>query len=319
MSSMSQETTAAIRASGLVREYAPDRGVCGIDFDVSWGECFALLGRNGSGKSTLTKLLIGTETPDRGEIRVAGRSVGKLTRRDRLAHLADLGIALDTSVHWPKLTGSANSWFIASTYGLSGDALEARLGKLLDEADLSEQSDDHVANYSFGMRRKLSVIEAMCHDPRVLVLDEPTSGVDVQFAAKLAESIADRCKRGLVTWVASNDPDWVAEVATRVAFIDKGRVSAIGTVAELLAEVSSYQEIRVKVESGASVPQPTDGRIQSYVQSEGRITAVAEEDPLVIPSLMEWIIEHGARIESVQVRRSSLRDAFVMKTGEELT
>ena len=316
---MSSPQEVAIRATGLVREYAPERGVCGIDLEVGWGECFALLGRNGSGKSTLTRLLIGIEKQDRGEIAVSGRSVVELSPSDRVLHLRELGIALDTSIHWKKLSGEANASFVANSYRMSRSKIEGRLNSLFGTASIADQADDAVGNYSFGMRRKLSIVEALAHDPKILVLDEPTSGVDAHFAERLGELVKERSQRGLTTWIASNDPDWVAGVAGRVAFVEKGRISAIGTVPELLAEVSPYQEIQVAVESPHPVSSPDDARIKTYTQNDEKITIVAEEDPMLIPSIMEWIIGQNARITSVQVRRSSLRDAFLLKTGEELS
>ena len=318
MSSQDQQQL-AVRATGLVREYAPERGVCGIDLEIGSGECFALLGRNGSGKSTLTRLLIGLEMQDRGEIVVSGRNVAELSPSGRVMHLRELGIALDTSIHWKKLSGTANAWFIANSYRMSRSKIEDRLNTLFETASIADQADDAVGNYSFGMRRKLSILEALVHDPKILVLDEPTSGVDAHFAERLAELIEERSRRGQTTWIASNDPDWVAGVAGRVAFVEKGKISAIGTVPELLAEVAPYQEIQVAVESPKPVSSPDDARIKTYAQNEEKITIVAEEDPMLIPRVMEWIIGQNAKITSVQVRRSSLRDAFLLKTGEELS
>lgn len=308
----------AIYARNLVREYASDRGVCGVDLDVQWGECFALLGRNGSGKSTLSRLLIGMEKPDSGELSVAGTSLLSLNGRQRVAHLRNLGIALDTSIHWSKLPGFSNAWFVAGSYGMSSEDMERKLNNLMDEAALSDQKGDNVSSYSFGMRRKLSIVEAICHDPRILVLDEPTSGVDVHFSDRLAEIIRERSSRNLTTWIASNDPEWVAEAATRVAFMDKGRMIASGTVAELLAEVAPYQEIKITLVAEESIPPFDDPGIRSFDRSETGITVLAEEDPMLIPRLMEWIVVRGGKIESVQVRRSTLRDVFLLKTGEDL-
>ena len=318
MSSSGQQQL-AIHAVDLVREYAPERGVCGIDLEVGWGECFALLGRNGSGKSTLTRLLIGMEKQDRGEITVSGRSVADLSPGERVGHLRELGISLDTSIHWKKLTGATNAWFVAHSYRMSRSKIDDRLKALFDTASIADQADDSVGNYSFGMRRKLSILEALVHEPKILVLDEPTSGVDAHFAERLAEIIGERSANGLTTWIASNDPDWVAGVAGRVAFVEKGKISAIGTVPELLAEVAPYQEIQVAIESPHPVASPDDARIKTYTQNDDKITVVAEEDPMLIPNIMEWIISQNARITSVQVRRSSLRDAFLLKTGEELS
>jgi ABC-2 type transport system ATP-binding protein len=307
-----------ISARGLVREYAPDRGVCGVDLDVHPGECFALLGRNGSGKSTLTRLLIAEEAPDAGTLTVNGRDLTALGSRERLEHLRSLGIAMDTSIHWSKLSGTDNAWFVASAYGLDADGTGKQLSELLPIANLVEQADDPVADYSYGMRRKLSIVEAITHRPELLVLDEPTSGVDVHFSAALAELIQARSAEERATWVASNDPEWVAEVATRVAFMDRGRIVSIGTVRELLAEIAPYQEIQVELTKPEAIPAPNEAGVQSFTQTDTHLVIVADEDPMLVPKLMEWVIGCGGILESVQVKQPTLRDAFLLKTGKDL-
>lgn len=311
-------TRSVIRARGLVREYAPERGVSGVDLDVHHGDCFSLLGRNGSGKSTLTRLLIAEESPDSGELSVTGRDLTSLSGADRIEHLRQMGIAMDTSVHWTKLSGTANAWFVASTYALSSDRIATGLSDLLALADLSEQSNDAVSKYSYGMKRKLSVVEALIHEPDILVLDEPTSGVDAHFSAALADLIQQRNADGRVTWVASNDPEWVAQVATRVAFMDRGKIVSVGTVQELLAEIAPYQEIQVELTKPASVRKPDLPGVQSYQQSDQSLVIVADDDPMLVPKAMEWIIAEGGQISSVQVKQPSLRDAFMLKTGKDL-
>jgi ABC-2 type transport system ATP-binding protein len=309
----------AISARNLVREYEPGRGVCGVDVSVEWGECFALLGRNGSGKTTLSRLLTAEEKPDSGSLEVSGIDVARLRPAERQQHLASLGVAMDTSIHWQKLSGMDNAWFVGSTYGMAPAALAPRLADLFEQAGLREQAEDAVANYSFGMKRKLSLVEALAHDPKILILDEPTSGVDAQFSNTLAEFLATRGRAGKASWIASNDPEWVAQVAGRVAFMDQGKIIAIGTVQELLDEVASYQEISVTLSTGVSISHPEHAGVQSFHQSEKRVTIVADDDPMLVPGLMQNIVEQGATIRAVEVKRASLRDAFLMKTGRDLS
>lgn len=315
---------AAIHAAGLYREYDPGRGVCGVDLDVATGECFALLGRNGSGKSTLTRLLIAEEQADRGALAVYGVDLTNLTESRRVAHLGSLGIAMDASVHWEKVSGADNAFFVGSVYGTNAAAtrssghIEDRTSRLFALAGLSEQAEDPVGNYSFGMKRKLSIVEAIAHDPALLVLDEPTSGVDAQFSAALADVVRDRTARGRTTWVASNDPEWVAEVATRVAFIHKGRFIRVGTVSELLSQVTSAQEIRVTLASAEPIRDLGEPGVQSFHQHDDSVTIVADDDPALVPKIMAAVVTAGGAIQSLEVRRPGLRDAFLLATGEDL-
>lgn len=221
-----------IQLSGVVREYSPGHGVRGITLSVAAGECFAAVGRNGSGKSTLARLLTGLDRPAAGTVAVFGHRVDRGVR----AHLPRTGYLAETSRHWDALTGRANAWFTARSYGLSRLAVEARLKALLDATELSAQADHAVAAYSFGMRRKLGIVQAVCHDPDLLILDEPTAGLDTPCRTWLAQHVRERCASGKTTWISSADPEWVSAIATRAAFLVSGRITAEGPVSEFLAE-----------------------------------------------------------------------------------
>ena len=303
-----------VSARDLRRQYGPGRGVCGVSLDVAPGECFALLGRNGSGKTTLTRLLLALERPDSGSLTVCGESVSGGGR----AHLWKVGAVLDKSVHYEVLSGWQNAWFVGRAFAVSGDELPGRLRALFDLAELTPRAHDPVGEYSYGMRRKLNFVEALCHEPDLLVLDEPTAGVDVQFLLALTQLVRTRSDAGRTTWVSSNDPDWVAGVATRVGFIDDGRIIAEGTVDELVAEVSPLREVRVRIAGTVPVAVPELEGMRSFSQTGAEIRALLEKDGLLVPRLVESIVSAGADVLSVEVLQSSLRDAFLLKTGKAL-
>lgn len=303
-----------VEAKDLVREYAAGRGVCGISLSVEAGECYALLGRNGSGKSTLTRLLLGLERPDGGELTVLGHPVPAAPR----GHLSRLGAALDTSVHWEALSGWANAGFVARAYGMAEDAIRSRLGELFELADLASQADEPVSRWSFGMRRKLSLVEALCHQPELLVLDEPTAGVDEHFLVRLAERVRDRSAAGRTTWVAANDAEWLAGVATRVAFLDGGRLVAEGAVGELVGEVAPLREVQITLAAVAEVPRPDLDGLRALSQEGTTLRALVEDDRALTPRLIEHVVAAGGQVQRVEVLRSTLREAFLLKTGEAL-
>ncbi|MFC1607301.1 ABC transporter ATP-binding protein [Candidatus Latescibacterota bacterium] len=286
----------------------------GISLDLYPGECFAVLGRNGSGKSTLTRLLLGLERPTSGTITVLGNTSTCTSKK----HLASTGVALDTSCHWEQLTGRDNAFFVARSYGISPVAIERRLDELFTMAEMSETANDPVKNYSFGMRRKLSLIESLCHDPELLVLDEPTTGVDVQFLVQLTSIIKQRTERGRITWIAGNDPDWIEGIATKVAFMESGKFIEIDSVESLIGNVSPYQEITVILDKLISIPSPDTPEIHSYIQNGETITALVDKIPGHVPKLMDWIVSHEGTIKSVEVHHSTLRDAYLLATGRTL-
>lgn len=302
----------AIVAHNLARRYASGRGVCGLSLGVAAGECYAVLGRNGSGKSTLVRLLLALERPDAGDLEVLGESVARGSRR----HLAGCGAALDRPVYWEALTGRQNAAFALAQYGDHTTA-PARLAAWLDRAGLAAQADDPVATYSYGMRKKLSLIEALAHEPALAILDEPTAGVDPQFLVELAGEISGRSRGGRTTFIASNDPDWIARVATRVAFVEAGCIVAEGTVEDLLAGVARLQEVQITLETAAPVPSPTDlPGLESCVQDGAALTAMMADDPHLVPRLLERLTAAGAAVRRLEVRRPSLRDAFLLATGK---
>ena len=298
----------------MIHEYAPERGVSGVSLDIYPGECFAILGRNGSGKSTLTRLLLGLERPKSGTITVLGRTSIHTTKK----HLTNIGVSLDTSYHWEQLSGRENAFFFARSYDVSPVDTERRLDELFARADMSNIADDPVRNYSFGMRRKLSFIEALCHDPALLVLDEPTTGVDVQFLVQLAGIIKQRTGRGQTTWITGNDPDWIEGISTKVALMDSGTFLDVGSVENLIRKVTPYQEIRITLERLIPVPEPNDHTIHSYVQNGENITALFDKDPRHVTHMMRWIISQGGIIKSVEIHHSTLRDVYLLDTGRTL-
>lgn len=303
-----------VEFTGVTRRYAPDRGVEDVSLTVRAGDCIGLLGRNGSGKSTLTRLLLGIERTDRGMVRVLGRNPAVRNR----AHLASTGACLDTTPHWDSLSGRANARFIANTCGVPREKIESRIDELFGLAGLDTQANDAVRTWSFGMRRKLGLVGALIHNPALLVLDEPTSGVDPQFLLQLADLIRGRSATGRTTWIAGNDPGWIAAFATHVAFIDRGSIVAAGAVDELMAMVAATQEILIELAGPVAIPRMAGDDILSYGQEGESLRIVATDDPAAITAVMQWIVRHGGSPKRIEIRKPSLRDVYLMKTGRSL-
>ena len=304
-----------LRAADLRREFAPGRGVSGVSLQVERGECFALLGRNGSGKTTFTRLLLGLDRPGAGTLEVLDCDVGEGGRR----HLRNTAAVLDTSVHWEQLSGRQNAWFFGRAHGIKGPDIERRLDHYARRADLLEVLDDPVASYSFGMRRKLSIIEALGVEPDLLALDEPTTGVDVHFLPELADIARRRSEAGKTTWIASNDAEWVAGVASRVAFIEEGRIVAEGTVAELIAEIAEVQRMRVVLDGYEQMDLTGQKGLIAASQDGDAMDILLENKPEWVARTVDTIIGQGGRVRSLEVRGTSLTDAFLAKTGRTLT
>ena len=296
-------------------EYGPHRGVYGISLDVPRGECFALLGKNGSGKTTLIRLLLGQIRPMAGTVSVLGRRPDR-GHRD---YLKKAGVVRDSEPQWEALSGWNNAVFSARSYGMPSSAVTHRLEDLFNKGELLEVAHEPVKTYSFGMRRKLALIQGLTHNPELLILDEPTTGIDVQFLEKLSELIREHTRTGMTCWITGNDPDWIAEVAGRVAFLDKGRILAQGSVKELIHEVSPFQRIEIVLARAADITLDPDCLGLHSLHRRGEVlTALLDDDPRLIPDLIRWVVSCGGAIKSLEVRKSTLRDAFLLRTGKTL-
>ena len=303
----------AVALEGVVRQFAPGQGVCGVTLGVSAGTCLAVLGRNGSGKSTLTRLLLGIERADAGQVRVLGGPPPWGNPRS----LRRLGVALDHAPHWDGLSGWCNGqFFLRAQGGGRGRGAEERLSWWFEQAGLAAQAHQPVRTYSLGMRRKLALVQALVHDPELLVLDEPTAGVDAHFEAVLAEAIRRRGSRGRSTWVAGNDPEWIGTLDGQVALLDAGRVVAGGTVAELVAESCPWRKVSIRLARplSAGLEVPPGVRV---LDGEGTcLEALLGEAPALLADLLASLAKRGGEVVSLEVRGASLREVLLLHTGD---
>ncbi len=299
----------AIVVEHVVCRYRSGHGINGVSLTVPQGRCLGVLGPNGSGKTTLTCLVAGLSRADAGRVSVLGESACP-----RPAHVRRrCGVSLDTPAHWDSLSGRQNLWFFGRQYGLDGPGLRRRVDELLGDADLTAQADDPVAVYSFGMRRKLSVIEALAHDPGLLILDEPSAGVDTAFLDWLVQHLRGRCERGKTTWVADNDADWLARTATDAVLLRDGRIEAGGSVPELLASVGARSRIEILLEQEGLAGAPEIPGIQAFRCRRNRIHAELNGDPQLPGELHRWIVARGGHIRSMEIRSITLHDALAQR------
>ena len=214
---VSAASTVAARA--VSRVYASRRGCFDVDLDVAPGEVLGLMGVNGSGKSTLLSVLTTAEAPTSGEVRWFGqrsRPGPELLRR--------LGVVGDAPVHFDELTGEQNVYFFARQYGVPPAQARERMDQLLTWCGLRESRDLRVAEYSLGMRRRLSIIEALLHRPDLILMDEPTLGLDHLGAADLAARLRAEADRGASLVLSTNDAALAERTCDRVLFLSGGRV-----------------------------------------------------------------------------------------------
>lgn len=296
----------AISVHGLSYRYRSGRsGVETFDLEVRAGEIVVLLGPNGSGKTTALRLLAGDLRPSAGElVHACGRS-----RRDRLACT---GYVQDSAAQIDELTGRENARVFGRAFGAGDDATD----RLLARFGLAGDADVAVGEYSFGMRRKLALVQALAHAPPVLLMDEPSIGLDPAATATLHELLRERAQAGAAIVIATNDSR-VTVLADTVLFIHAGRVIASGSPGELLESVEGGARIEVTLDGMPPRPPDLPPGITASRSSVGLVFAVAD-GPAALPEICRALVVAGARIRRVDIREPGFDDVFRKLTGVEL-
>ena len=286
-----------------------------MSFDVRPGEVFGLMGPNGSGKSTLLRVLSTAIEPDGGAFQVCGADGIREKRKAR----ARMGLMVDRPTHYGDLTGWANAYLFARSYGVEEGKAESVLAELFDYFGLAEYRDDRVKTYSYGMGKKLALIEAMAHGPDLLILDEPSLGLDYTSQLAYQRKIRELAASGVAVLLASNQVDEVEAMCDRVAFLHRGKLTALGTPEEFVSSLEGTRRIvatlRNPVEYGDLEEVPGVER----VVPEGRNLVVqCEERAGMVADVVAGIVRAGGDITDLAVRRPSLEDVYVKLTGEAL-
>jgi ABC-2 type transport system ATP-binding protein len=306
----------AIEAIGLVKSYP--KGVTALDglsFSVARGTVFALLGPNGAGKSTAVKILTTLATPDGGKALVGRLDV--VANPDAVRRT--IGVVSQGSAVDIQATGRENLRLQGQIYGMRGQALEQRAQELLERFGLADAADRIARGYSGGMQRRLDIAMALVHDPAVLFLDEPTTGLDPEIRADMWNEIsrlaADRGKSVLLTTHYLDEADQLAE---QIAIVDRGKVVAEGTPDELKRELRG-DAIHVDLEAdynGAVSRALTGLPAIRDVAVDGRtLRARADDGGRAVPVVLQALESAGVAVSSVRVARPSLDDVYLKYTG----
>jgi ABC-2 type transport system ATP-binding protein len=306
----------AIEAAGLVKTYPKGMtALDGLTFSVEAGTVFALLGPNGAGKSTAVKILTTLTQPDVGEATVAGIDVVADADRVRRA----IGAVSQGSGVDVQATGRENLRLQGQIYGLRGRPLEQRVQELLERFGLADTADRVSRGYSGGMQRRLDIAMAMIHDPQVLFLDEPTTGLDPEVRAEMWQQIArlaaEHRKTVLITTHYLEEAD---QLAARIAIVDRGRVVASGTPDELKHELHGDAiHVELAAQSNGAVHTAL-ARVAGIndVALDGRVLrARADDGGRAVPAVLQALEVQGVEVASVRVARPSLDDVYLKHTG----
>jgi ABC-2 type transport system ATP-binding protein len=310
------EAANGIEVEGLVREYKKGpRAVDGIDITVAPGEIYGFLGPNGAGKSTTVHVLTTLLPPTAGTARVGGFDVVKEGPKVR----ALIGVALQEAALDPLLTGRDHLRLQATLQGVRKDRRKVHADELLERVGLSDAGDRKVSGYSGGMKRRLDLALALVHLPRILFLDEPTTGLDPQSRTAMWEEVARlRREEGVTVFLTTQYLEEADVLADRVGIIDEGKIVAEGSPAALKAEIGRP--------SVHAIPRNEKDRdaIAAFLAPFGeplattRDVAVRLRDGLGLTDIVRAVDANGVDIVDLELRQPSLDDVFLAKTGRTL-
>jgi ABC-2 type transport system ATP-binding protein len=324
MSSPPQDQTPdAVAISGLRKSFRVSgktiEAVRGIDLTVAGGEIFGLLGPNGAGKTTTLRILTTLMPADAGQAFVAGADV----RRDPALVRRRIGYVSQRGGSDAGATGQENLVLAGRLYGLSAEAARKRFGELAARFDLTELADRPVRTYSGGQRRRLEVALGIMHKPRVLFLDEPTTGLDPQNRANLWSLLRSLCDGGTTVFLTTHYLDEADQLSDRVAIVDHGEVIALGTPDELKRRYSG-DTISVTPDVAPSALEALAGELadaasaRSAAIQRGAIRLTVTDPTVAMAAVFDLLAARGVSVLDTSVGRPSLDDVFLRETGRSL-
>jgi ABC-2 type transport system ATP-binding protein len=250
-----------IQLAGVTKEYGTRTAVRDLSLDISPGELFAFLGPNGAGKTTTIKMMCGLLFPTSGSVAIGGHDLS--TEGDKARQL--LSYVPDQPFLYEKLTGREFLQFIADMYALERQHGRRRIDEMIALFQLQEFVDDLTERYSHGMRQRTVFAAALLHEPKVLIVDEPTVGLDPRSVRLLKDLLRKEADRGTTVFLSSHSLDVVEELADRIAIIDRGRLVACGTLESLRAQAEhggSLEDVFLKMtEEETAVVEPVSNRL----------------------------------------------------------
>ena len=291
--------------------------VDGVSLTIAQGETFGLLGPNGAGKTTTISMICGLLAPDEGSVTVTGQEISTKSTKGR----SEIGLVPQDLAIYPDLTGEENLRFFGHLYGMTGGALDSRVDEVLDVIGLADRRDDQTKEYSGGMKRRLNIGIGLLHEPQLLVLDEPTVGVDPQSRNAILESVESLSREGMAVLYTTHYMEEAERLCDRVAIIDEGVVQAQGTRRELVSMVGEKDRVAMSASGNlveaAQALRGIEG-VTDASASDHRIDVLATDASSILPQLLATVTSSGGSITGVEVEEPNLEAVFLHLTGKAL-
>jgi ABC-2 type transport system ATP-binding protein len=307
----------AIEIKDLHRYYEDVKAVQGVSLQIEAGTVFSLLGPNGAGKSTTISVISGLLRPNEGDAAIFGKSISTQAGKAK----QHIGVVPQEIALYEDLTGRENLAFWGKMYGLRGAALDERIEAVLEIIELTDRQKDKVEKYSGGMKRRLNIGVALLHEPDIVIMDEPTVGIDPQSRRKILDSVKDLNRKGMTVLYTTHYMEEAQELSDRIAIMDYGKVIAEGTNDELVKIVGGLDRIEL------GFANEVDGKLDSWTALPGvhsvtpdttNATLLVEDSDQALPHLFEAAARDALKITSVNVHEPNLESVFLHLTGRAL-
>lgn len=308
---------AIVQASGLVKRFGELTAVSDVSFAIEQGEVYGLLGPNGAGKTTTISMISCLLAPSAGDIVVDGRSV----LRDPRDVKSVLGIVPQEIALYPTLSATENLAFWGRMYGLSGARLKTAVAEALELAGLADRARERIERYSGGMKRRINIAAGVLHKPKVLLMDEPTVGIDPQSRNHILETVQALNASGMTVLYTSHYMEEVELLCDRVGIMDHGAIIAEGTLPQLRQLVGGRDVISVTADgltdAAAASVRALPG-VERVDRTEDALAVITPDSGAVLGGVVSALEAADARITAVEVAEPDLESVFLHLTGKSL-
>ena len=307
----------AIEVHHLKKSFGDFQAVQDACFQADSGEVLSLLGPNGAGKSTTISMLSGLLAPTDGDASIMGYSV----IREPEAAKRSLGVVPQDIALYPDLSARENLVFWGKMYGLRGAALKSRVDEVLEVIGLTDRQKDHVGKFSGGMKRRVNIGAALLHKPAVVIMDEPTVGIDPQSRRHILDNVKELNQKGMTVLYTTHYMEEAAELSHHIAIMDQGKVIAYGTHDQLIKMVGEQTRIDLGINAGLEKVLDTWRSTEGVVRvdaTDGKVSALVDDSNRVLPRLFDAASRAGVRVVSVDIQEPNLETVFLHLTGRAL-
>ena len=306
-----------LEVEGIIKSFGSRKAVNDVSFSVQEGEVFGLLGPNGAGKSTTLSIICGLLKVGSGNVTIDGWNISKNGSKAKKL----IGIVPQEPALYPQISAEANLRFWGTINGLPSKELEAAVKDVLAVVGLENRAKGRVSKFSGGMKRRLNIAAGLIHSPRLIIMDEPTVGIDPQSRNHILETVKGLKEKGITVIYTSHYVEEVEALCDRVAIMDSARIIAEGTVSELLKQGEQYQELTIYLNNCSQklqAPVQNLPGVENTLPLENKLTIITPDAEKLLPLALDTIASNDGVVSEIKIHKPNLESLFLKLTGKTL-